>query len=314
MTKEELLEKAKRDYPVGAKFISRYGRKDAMTVTTNNHKIYDNGQGSTLITVSTDIGNGGKVGDKYATLYDFMDNKWAEIISRPEPEILPESYTVKCSNTCELREVAMWYAKKYNSKLTCYLDPKNIGDYKYFDIDKQHHSDRYQVNPHKGYPIIEYDSWKKITHEIPQEEVEYWEMIENSGWDKEYAIKGKIYPARESPPFSMHSWKLVLGSFSHYFKPSTRQAYEAQQSVTTKKRSLIDDIYNLAPSTQQKVNNVSQINNNQNEHKAKTIEVCGSDISIGRSDQIRGKGLDYSEGEITVGSGYRTNQGRSIQC
>lgn len=144
--------------------------------------------------------------------------------------------------------------------------------------------------------------------EIPQTEVEYVEAFGH------YTLtNGKIYPVIRTNK----KWHRIIndkgfedGYNLNHVKPSTRQAYEAQQKKQYKEIPIKVTI----EWNDEEVNKCSTINQKQNEYKNQTIEVCGPDFTIGRSDQIRGKGFDYPESEITVGSGYLPNKARSIEC
>lgn len=103
--------------------------------------------------------------------------------------------------------------------------------------------------------------------EIPQEEVEYVECILNKSPinNYEYTI-GKIY--NWPKPFNDKGREdteiFTLEVWLKWFKPSTREAYEAQQ--TGKRRTLMDDVNDIL-SPIEKVNKCSTINTNQNECK-----------------------------------------------
>jgi hypothetical protein len=196
--------------------------------------------------------------------------------------------------------------------------------------------------------------------EIPQEEVEYWEYIKKENGHS-YGIYGRVYKKIEKDVFvcNLRCDEYTAGtelfiSNKEYLKPSTREAYEAQEKYHDKDYEYVECIVNESctnrvfkvggryvpsekgaewfvyegkqysfkgdklafkrVSVDYKLTNVSQLNKNENEYSKKTIEVCGSNFSIGRSDQIRGKGIDYSEVEVTIGGRYSTNKGRSIEC
>jgi len=267
MTKEELLEKAKRDYPAGTKFISRYGRKDVMTVTINNHTIYNSGQGSTLITVSTDIGNGGKLNDRYATLYDFIDNKWAEIVSRPEPEKWEPKvgdwgvcYSGHCCKITHIDDMFYYTTNKYH---------------KHANRDG---SDTSWVN--KGDKAFR----PALPHEIPQEEEEV-EYIEAAVNKDDHLTRGKIYPVINISNCG-EFYRIINDngsqdgySIKYQVNPSTRQAYEAQQGKHTEIETIRDFCKPI-------VNNISQINQSKNE-KTK----CNTKITI---QDLISCGEDYS--------------------
>lgn len=150
--------------------------------------------------------------------------------------------------------------------------------------------------------------------EIPQEEVEYVECL-NDHYGQ--FTKGKIYQLQAKKEDGYGRYNVTMddkGSTTNgwgktNFKPSTREAYEAQE------RRQECDCFDGCIKCKE-VNKCSTINTNQNECKneSKSIEVRGSNISVGRSDQIRGKSFNGPESEITVGSRYRTDKGRSIEC
>lgn len=82
--KENLLEKAKKLYPVGTKFRSPFNNAE-YTVTQNNH-LYTIGNGEYIITVSTDKGNG-SILPNGASVWSERSG-WGEIIK--QEEIVPE--------------------------------------------------------------------------------------------------------------------------------------------------------------------------------------------------------------------------------
>lgn len=75
MNKEELLNEARKRFPIGTIFLSPY-TNNRLTVLENNHVYWKN-----VITVSTDFGNGTHVKNG-ATVYG-EDVGWAKIIFRP---------------------------------------------------------------------------------------------------------------------------------------------------------------------------------------------------------------------------------------
>lgn len=77
MNNDDLLEEAKRRYPIGTKFISVSGR--ILIVTNSNHMYLLRNN----IIVSTDEGNGETIKNGASIYYN---GKWAEIVSTPEPK------------------------------------------------------------------------------------------------------------------------------------------------------------------------------------------------------------------------------------
>lgn len=74
---EELLEKARRDYPVGTKFTNIFNNSNKIcTVTKNNHNISFGD-----IAVNADRPHDGATN---SSTYIYYKGKWAEIIYNPE--------------------------------------------------------------------------------------------------------------------------------------------------------------------------------------------------------------------------------------
>jgi len=82
-SKEELLEEAKRRYPIGCKINSIKGNGKNLTIIKDNFTIH-NKDCKIGITVSTDYANGIIVKNGCSI---FIDNQWAEIISLPEAKV-----------------------------------------------------------------------------------------------------------------------------------------------------------------------------------------------------------------------------------
>jgi hypothetical protein len=236
MTKEELLEKAKRDYPVGTKFKS-------MIYDTINSVVY----GKTIWYDQYVAVDGNYV-------FDSTTNKWAEIVSRPEPEKWePKAgdWVVSLENRDDYRKVGDVF-KIHSLGVSC---------------------DVIYYSPHTNGSK---DSFRPaLPHEIPQEEVEYWELLE--GFDSHHT--GEIFHTKNPLPnyefWNWKSWSEILSKQPKYFKPSTRQAYEAQQRVEF-----------AIKVTNEVINNVSQINQSKNE-KTK----CNTKITI---QDLISCGEDYS--------------------
>jgi hypothetical protein len=262
MTKEqeELLEIAKRDYPVGTKFNSLFGGCGELVVMDNNYSFpYED----LRITVTTNKGTG--TDKKNSAAITNHNGKWAEIVSRPEPEKWEP-------------KVGDWVVITSNS------GPVNKkGDIGKITTPKQK-DNSFRVDCGKGNT----SNWESDTscrpalpHEIPQEEVEYWEFIADNGGA--FFTKGKIYKAINTKDIetvgnfidNYGNENGYTGANKEKFKPSTRQAYEAQQRV--------EFAINV---TNEVINNVSQINQSKNE-KTK----CNTKITI---QDLISCGQDYS--------------------
>lgn len=291
MTKEELLEKAKIDYPVGTKFIPTL-RAGSITETSSGCFVWDSSR-----IEDSESGYG---------IYQPDTGKWAEIISRPEPWEPKVGEWVILESGYHTLIIGRAY--------------KVIGEKDSIDcVLVDHDGDKSYLQP------FIHMLRKALPHEIPVEEVEYraYGIRYRSGFTEgkiyKGVVKGRYFVTIDDNGIET---SCVLTVPEKEFIPSTRQAYEAQEAgLATDKVCLfgkndtsISDDPEIIKITFNVVNNVSQINQKQNEYSKKTIEVCGFDITIGRSDQIRGKSIDYPESEITIGSGYRTDKGRSIEC
>jgi hypothetical protein len=256
MTKEkqeELLERAKRDYPVGTKFLPSHvegGNYSYCIITDDSHfETTKNGIASIIKGKTWDTDNDEKYGNTILCRYVYC-GKWAEIVSRPEPE------------KWEPKTGDWFYVTKTDTS-------KHL---------KQGDVRRVIENPlHLKYGTVYFEQGANIEltrirlalpHEIPQEEeVEYWELLE--GFDGHHT--GEIFHTKNPLPnyefWNWKSWSEILSKQPKYFKPSTLQAYEAQQ-----KKSIVNDIREFVYPTEL-VNNVSQINNNQNEHSKNENQV-----------------------------------------
>lgn len=155
--------------------------------------------------------------------------------------------------------------------------------------------------------------------EIPQEEVEYVVCV------KEHTVSGftngKIYKLINNMPQPYDSGKENTAvkykstTWPDTFKPSTREAYEAQQKGQWKVENVKINVSIEYPDKE--VNKCSTINTNQNEcknEKPKSIKVSGSNFSIGRSSQSGATGLRCDQSKVAIGNGSRTNTPRSIKC
>ena len=86
-TEDELIEEAKRRYPVGCKIKPIVGNSKTLTIVEDNFTIYYTNY-KVGIAVSTDHGDGTIVKNGCSI---FIGNQWAEIISLPEAkEVIPE--------------------------------------------------------------------------------------------------------------------------------------------------------------------------------------------------------------------------------
>jgi hypothetical protein len=264
MTKEkqeELLERAKRDYPVGTKFLPSHvegGNYSYCIITDDSHfETTKNGIASIIKGKTWDTDNDEKYGNTILCRYVYC-GKWAEIVSRPEPE------------KWEPKTGDWFYVTKTDTS-------KHL---------KQGDVRRVIENPlHLKYGTVYFEQGANIEltrirlalpHEIPQEEeVEYWELLE--GFDGHHT--GEIFHTKNPLPnyefWNWKSWSEILSKQPKYFKPSTRQAYEAQQRVEF-----------AIKVTNEVINNVSQINQSKNE-KTK----CNTKITI---QDLISCGEDYS--------------------
>ncbi len=83
MTNEELLKKAKKDYPLGTKFYSALpGFKDTKgSVTSEEYYIFSTGD----VVVNKNCGY---------SIYSAKSKEWAKIISSPKPKEVQLNYEI----------------------------------------------------------------------------------------------------------------------------------------------------------------------------------------------------------------------------
>lgn len=83
MNKKELLIEAKKRYPIGTVFKPAHVKDEAVTYTIENH--------DKLVSDSMFLWNYGikEIKSYEPVLYDVLDDKWAEIVSKPEEETKP---------------------------------------------------------------------------------------------------------------------------------------------------------------------------------------------------------------------------------
>lgn len=226
MTKEELLQEAKLRYPVGTKFKVVHQPDKIRTVKSHNY--FDN----TFVGYGRDVAInlliqeiGGTIG---ATVY--YNGKWAEIIEHSQLLGETEEWEPK---------VGDWvYAEGKGYYNDDYRSGKYIPLFKVAEISKQS-SDNY-LRPQEGLStgVPEKFCRPARPEEIPQEEVEYVECIEttlvNCGAEKGviyqvikggYGVNGKEIIAKGGGRIC--DLKSPIANIN--FKPSTREAYEAQQ-------------------------------------------------------------------------------------
>lgn len=130
--------------------------------------------------------------------------------------------------------------------------------------------------------------------EIPQEEVEFVECVGNKGKSTcllcSDLLIGKIYSTKDKTPWrSLGSWNEVLGDscYGKNFRPSTREAYEAQQEAVvniTMDGKVIGRMKNI----KQEVNKCSTINTNQNEYKNEKVILRRKTYTVPRGKRKTG--------------------------
>lgn len=220
MTKEEeeLLEIAKRNYPIGTRFYPAH--------LSGRSVIYEIVDHETSYEFPKYIGfvNSKEIaGGRWApNVYDSYTKKWAEIVSRPEPE----KWEPKVGDWIYILKP---HDSKYSTgdvvKITRIL---SNGDHLYTDTG--------------GADIVcKVNARPALPHEIPQEEVEYVECIHNKGTGFDFFNVGTIYKVDKIEEDMVHvcGYKVFFGlkickdtDINKYtgFKPSTLQAYEEQQN------------------------------------------------------------------------------------
>lgn len=211
--------------------------------------------------------------------------------------------------------------------------------------------------PHLGHTEITFDQFKKFVlgEEDTQEELEYWECIEDRWPYKILGLTCKIKNKKAETVICnvdglyKAGTELFVSLNLEYFKPSTREAYEAQEKKEEckdcedcegKGTVMVSKLYpsghtevdEECPSCKGhgekviiKVNNVSQLNQKQNEHskedntskasnqEGKIIEVQGPDFGITSHPPIRGKGINHPNIKVSVGNGPVSIKGRVIE-
>lgn len=133
-----------------------------------------------------------------------------------------------------------------------------------------------------------------VPEEIPQEEVEYWECIsikevKVNGWACRGYKTGQIYKVKESCDETLI--RMFNEDCSDWwnvdkccFKPSTREAYEAQQrGKATGNEDINDFIYPT-----KNVNKCSTINTNQNECKNEKVILRRKTYTVPRGKRKTG--------------------------
>lgn len=283
MTNEELLEKAKLDYPIGTVF-ELFMTYTKLTITENNHRYFDSKNDN--IIVSTDKGNGKTITNGASVYYQ---GKWAEIISKPETEWVPKvgewiyakgnilgyDHQIVRVDEVHTSNASGWYCK-------CKFK-KNDGMIK--DINTECSKNDSSIRP-------------ALPHEIPQQEekVEYVEIVNKDciygGWQKYFSI-GKIYSVKSCDKNSY----IVndSGGKTEWFisktcaKPSTKEAYLAQEREKVKPRIEIKMEFNCQ---EELINKVSQLNKKQNEHSKEDSQIkknldTDTGASTGQSVRLR---------------------------
>jgi hypothetical protein len=225
LSKEELLEEAKRKYPIGSQVKSVFD--DLFdTVKEQSHFNYpDAWNGDTPQIWFT--------GDRYGLLiYD--RGKWAEIVSKPESvekmeepkelTSLPEKWVVRNPRN-EESEKLYAYANVHGA-----IPPYTDGTWFHFP-PYEGATTKGKIAP--GYTEITFDQFKRwVLKESSSSEIpEYVECIESSlDWFK----VGRIYtfpnPVKEN---GVKSTVGILNGNVWKFKSSTKEAYEAQQKPQT---------------------------------------------------------------------------------
>jgi len=127
MTEQELIEKAKRDYPIGTKFSPAHLKQRCTTIVTNDSfsVSYNNSRIHALTDEGEKCSSKAKYGDNSYERIVYFGGKWAEIIYKPEPKSLPtDNWCVKLTPENK-KAIIDWGPRKAWSGTTNYYGIAN---------------------------------------------------------------------------------------------------------------------------------------------------------------------------------------------
>lgn len=312
MTNEELLEEAKKRYPIGTEFISALKCPDPAKCTVTGHNV-DKVQGRTIVW-----------GGKQGFLYD--DGKWAEIVSKPEPQyevgkwykvkwryldnpiyIKPthiQNNTVACdgdnsiwiSRPSEYIYRNSHYALKDLELLSQVTDLSEIQQYL-----PDGHPDKFNTN----IPLIKDGIY---VAEFLDKEYELYSSIFTCLETNTYRQKDKLYLSKDVfKKDDNGTW--AVNSYKIKFRNPTTQELERYFRFT-------NILPGYAASLKEELNNNLKTNKNEETTTRDTtsVKVQRPNIKIGTANSIRGNGLNCSRSKIQLGSNNSYNQKRFSSC
>jgi len=226
------IQEAKRRYPIGTKFSPAHLDAGTCIITNTNFEIVGNGDIYALTNEGDKSGFDEKYGESWSRLvYEKCTNKWAKIIELGKPFKFEVVY-------CKTKEEWDFVLSKIGNPAL--LNDKNFQAYPEVVICfKSNPDDRVGCYGSKSYHdrdgnrTITFEEWCiEFGNTFGDDMPEYVECFQVwNGTSK--SVVGKIYKTSEKNDFSCHTFRdiwegVVTSRFKDYFKPATKEAYEAQ--------------------------------------------------------------------------------------
>ncbi len=155
----------------------------------------------------------------------FEIGKWYKFVNKSKASPFPENWYLEVTR----ENIDYIASKRHNglgNTLSGYiyskLNDKTYKNYWYWDCKLLKGYDKITLEQFKEY-VVKDVTIKEVESEIP----EYVECVKSWAGNGQKSTVGKIYDTSIKPYFSNYNWKDVLES-STYFKPSTKEAFDAQ--------------------------------------------------------------------------------------
>jgi hypothetical protein len=231
LSKEELLEEAKRRYPLGTYFKSPddgYKIREVKPYTIGSNITWEwseETKGTVIRSLSGLFCQCVEDTPACSNPHVYKNGIWAEIVSTPKAKTeeltsLPEKWVVR-NPWNEETEKLYAYANVHGA-----IPPYSNGTWFHFP-SHEGCTTRGEIAP--GYTEITFDQFKKWVLKSSDEVPEYVECIQ-----KDTLVEvGTIYKvSKTGGPINGHPTYIISGKryLQSYFKPSTKEAYEAQQN------------------------------------------------------------------------------------